>query len=537
MTNIKNNKIYKLTSAFFALLLSILMIGLTLIPASATESTGTITIQNVKKDETYSFYKIFDLTYQGTDADRTYNYRVNQNFDNFFGTLGLTGYSTTDGKITSAESKLAYDYVSSKTTPNQIADFATDLAKYAKSNNIAPAKEVTATSNDDITINNVESGYYVMTPSASSDVLMSALFSIKTVTDSVTITNKSVYPSLSKTIVEGNNNVDKNNAAYGNIVNYKLASSVPTSMNGYENYVFTITDVLDKDFTFNDDVVIKVGDKTLTKDTDYTVNNANNTITINFINFINYNTDTYRGKDIVVTYSATVENTADIGSVGNTNTAHLTYSCNPADTSETQDTLDVSVTTYIAGIQFTKKSADSSKALANAKFYITSTDGNITNALTNGNAQNTNKIDVTTDNTGVINITGLEAGTYKIEEYSAPNGYSSLDNPINITISFNEQTGEFSATSSSDEHISNLQMLNSGENNGIATFDILNESMAVLPNTGSMTAILIVALAVIAVVIIILLVSRKGTNKNAEFVTGPATKDEDVADEGKTNEE
>ena len=513
--NLKSIKTLKKITAVFLAVMMLLCTSMTTMFAFAAETQkGTITITDVKEGETYTFYKLLDVTYSKTGNDTNYSYRVNENFDDFFGGLGLEGYNSTDDTITSAECKAAYDYVYARSTPEEISMFATEVAKYAKANNIASnPSAVTASSSDDITINDVDAGYYIMVPSSSVNgekTLTSALFSINTLTDSVSIMNKSVYPDLNKFIVDEGREVKINDAGYGENVSYELKTNVPHSMNGYEKYTFTITDTLDGDFSFNNDVAVTLNGTALAKDTDFTVVENNGVITINFVDFEKWNTDEFRDKDIIVTYSAKVGTTADLGSIGNTNTAYLTFSNDPRDTASTERTKDTTVTTYIAGLMFTKTNADGSVKLADTEFEITGWNNDTTplaSNIANEGVYNTSKITLRTTQDGVISVLGLKEGTYTITETDAPNGYIKLDNPIKITITFNETTGEFEAQLvGTDEHISDLALLNTGDNSGIATFKILNETMKVLPDTGSTTAILcgifgILAIAAAGVVI------------------------------------
>lgn len=514
------------SSKLVCVFLAVLMIFSTCIPVFAAPiQKGSITIKGVTQGEVYTFYKLLDLTYSRDDDATNYAYSVNSDFDGFFAGLGLTGYDATDGKITSAESRLVYDYISAQTSPEQIASFATKVAKYAQDNSIVsnPAA-VTASSNDDIVINDVDAGYYVMVPkSTNTDVLTSALFAISTLTDSVELSNKSVYPTLQKKIVEGDREIERNDAAYGDVVTYRLKSNVPSSMNGYDEYIFTVTDTLDEDMIFQNDVAITVGNKTLVKDTDFTVTAVDDVITIDFNDFIDYNTDEFRGKDIIITYTAKVGSTADLGSVGNTSTAYLTFSNDPTDTASTERTKDVFVATYVAGIQFTKVNARS-KALADAVFEISGWEAGVTPKL-NMTVKATDvvnavdKLTVTTDSTGLVTVYGLKEGTYVITEIDAPNGYVKLDNPIKINISFDEMTGAFSVSLvDEDEHVDGLVLENTGDSNGVAVFNIINKTMSILPNTGSTTTIICVSAGVVCLVVagVIIAMSRKKKADAAE---------------------
>lgn len=493
----------KCFSKIAGVMLAVLLILSASVPAFAWETqTGTITIKDVTAGETYSFYKLLDVTSSTfAGGEMNYSYRVNEKFDAFFGTLSIPGYNSADDKITTKECKAAYDYISPKVSPEQIADFATDVAIWARANHVNPVITKSATTAEDIVINSVEQGYYVMVPSSTliSDqkTLTSALFSINTLADRVDIHNKSVYPTLTKKIVEGESRLDKADASYNNVIKYELTSNVPASMNGYKEYKFVVTDVLDANLTFNNDVAIKVGNRVLASGSDFTVaHSSSNQITITFNNFLQYNTDTYRNKDIFITYSATVKTDADLGSTGNKNGAYLTFSNDPADTSSTDRTTETSVKIYSSGIKFTKVAAkDGSTPLANAAFRITGWAKGETPVI-NGKAVSADATfyDIVTDDTGTIAISGLKAGIYTITETDAPNGYLKLDDPIVITISFDEATGNFSVAEVDDDLVSGLVLQNAGGNDGVAVLKIMNETMSILPATGSTVFIVCVCI-------------------------------------------
>lgn len=203
---------------------------------------------------------------------------------------------------------------------------------------------------------------------------------------------KADAPSIEKKIVEADNTkVDVNTASIGDTVDYEISSKVP-NMKGYEKYFFVMNDTLSKGLTYNGDdrMTVKVGEKLLTKDNDYTVESSTNdttdetTITIVFKNFIQYKTQS--GATITVTYSATLNEKASLSATaGNPNTVTLTYSNNPnkqgTGTTENPDKPDTGdatgttpkseVKTYVTGIKINKvDGTDSTKKLAGAKFSI-----------------------------------------------------------------------------------------------------------------------------------------------------------------------
>ncbi len=149
---------------------------------------------------------------------------------------------------------------------------------------------------------------------------------------------------------------DANNASVGAHVSYKITSHVPNHI-GYNYYYFIMNDTLSEGLTFDgvDSLTVKVGNKTLVRGTDYYIythqhtdecytkeadDESNSKLTcaekditpytfrLAFADIMDYDP----GEEIVVTYSATVNDKAIVGTTGNPNTWNLQYSNNPNDT-------------------------------------------------------------------------------------------------------------------------------------------------------------------------------------------------------------
>ena len=150
-----------------------------------------------------------------------------------------------------------------------------------------------------------------------------------------TATVKSDVPSGDKKVyIDGSTTGDANNASIGSHVSYEITSKVPNHV-GYNYYYFIMNDTLSKGLTFDGvkSLAVKVGGVTLVKDTDYYVYVSDNdkgetTFRLAFANIMDYAV----GADIVVTYSATVNDQALVGTTGNPNTWNLQYSNNPNET-------------------------------------------------------------------------------------------------------------------------------------------------------------------------------------------------------------
>ncbi len=155
-----------------------------------------------------------------------------------------------------------------------------------------------------------------------------------------TVNVKSEVPSGDKKVyIDDATTGDANNASIGSHVSYQITSEVPNHV-GYNYYYFIMNDTLSEGLTFDEGsikVVIKGAnldhtDKTLVQGEDYYVYTgtdvAPKTFRLAFKNIMDYTV----GADIVVTYSATVNDKAVVGTTGNPNTWTLQYSNNPDDT-------------------------------------------------------------------------------------------------------------------------------------------------------------------------------------------------------------
>lgn len=361
---------------------------------------------------------------------------------------------------------------------------------------------------------------------------------LKIVKPNTTITTKDAVPSLKKTITgineNASQNAEANTAGIGDKINYKLTATVP-DMSGYTSYTFKITDTMSKGLTFNNDVAITIGGTALEKTTAFEVSSVttdddgNQTFTITIKDFINYKDDV--GKNIIVTYSATLNEKADLSTAGNTNEAKITYSNDPNKPDSTGDTPTSKVKTYTTGLKL-KKVANTAngKTLYGAKFKISGTgskvilvnqaiynkddttgtyyllkNGTYTEAVPTEENKNTydsttqkyKKIETVTKDTipttfeteayvdtdGVLKIEGLGEGTYTITELVAPDGYNLLTKPITITISASSVTfGSCTWSIKNGDTDLNVDV----SDNTLYLLTVINKAGSTLPSTGGM---------------------------------------------------
>ena len=156
------------------------------------------------------------------------------------------------------------------------------------------------------------------------------------------VTPKYSLPTLTKKIVDSTTTpatlTDHNTADIGDTVDYVLTSEVP-DMTGYDKYFFVINDKMADGLTFdNTSVHVYIDDTelvntatktyyTIDEGDDAKVGNVQYTFQIVMNDFIQHKANA--GDSIKVTYSATLNSSADITSTGNPNKVFLTYSNNP----------------------------------------------------------------------------------------------------------------------------------------------------------------------------------------------------------------
>ena len=394
--------------------------------------------------------------------------------------------------------------------------------------------------------------------------------------------------NLHKFIVEDGKEVKANNAAMGETVSYRLESAT-SKMDGYEKpYTYVIHDELDEGLTFNKDVVVKIGKNAdLDKNGVYAAENvkveystaANDKysetmpevpkngklyirITVN-----NLVENSKQDMNVLVTYSATVNNKAVIGTNPNTNTAYLEYSNNPNQSQDnnipTSTTPAEHVYTYVAGFEISKVSP-ADKLLPGAQFMIKGTDDttitklnvigysfkedangkyyNVNNSYTTATQDNyggkmyvaeygtiekdgpqvvgmtSDKDEKDGDKTvGTLRFNGLKKGTYTITEVLAPTGYKKLDKPITVKIDWtapNLKNGETECKWTYDVSSEEKNVVTSTETDN-SHYKIVNQHGLTLPFTGGEGANLLagLGLALMAAAVAAILYIKRRQNR------------------------
>lgn len=463
----------RIFSVFLTCVLAFTMAFAMGLTASAADYTITITKPAGDIDRTYEAYQIFRGNLDGNTLS-----------DIEWGT-GI------DGAAFLTELKKNASFTSctdAKTVAEKLAAFTDDSDEAVAFAKLAGKFLTTATASSSTGQITVPAGYYLLkdVTTATHDAL--SLNILKVVKD-VTVNPKADHPTVDKKIgTDISTGVAANEATIGDKVPFVIASKVP-QMQGYTKYFFVLNDSMTAGLTYNKDVAIKIGTTTLAADAyDVVYDDTANTMKIVIKNFIQYKSEA--GKDIVVTYSATLNEKADLKD-GNKNTVKLTYSNNPnvdykgdnePDTTDPVGETPEHVTvTYSTKLQLTKvDGADHNVKLEGVEFQITGTsiktavskghyfkqdaagtyyqlkDGTFTDtapapeteskyvstsvkyAEVTDSTEQTKMQKVTasgtTDKNGLITFKGLGAGTYYITELKTLGGYNLLTAPITVVI-------------------------------------------------------------------------------------------------------
>lgn len=246
----------------FALILAlVLVLGMNSMVFAEDETPAapdySITVNNAKSGETYTAYKMFDLSVDDPTNPTAFRYTVNSAWTAFADTEEFKAIFSVDeqGYITTTqEDQPAWSGTSAFST---LADKA---AKYAKDNHISAAGSVTiaadATSGK---IELTEAGYYVV----SSTVGTRAMIESTPSNAAVTINEKNEDDTIDKQVQEGGNYGTKNDAQIGDTVYFKsIVTIAARSVN------VKVHDTMDSGLTLNPDSIKLFTDEAMT--TEYT---------------------------------------------------------------------------------------------------------------------------------------------------------------------------------------------------------------------------------------------------------------------------
>ena len=490
----------KLTS----LLLALVMVFALAVTAFAqdiavTGGTGSITISNAAKGETYTIYKLFDATVNADGSSIAYTGTIPESLNAYF-TADENGYISAT--------------LAAKDGENMSEGLKTALKAWT-----ATATEAASAESDGSTLNfnNLPYGYYVVTTTQGNQVI-----SVDSTKPNVTIVDKnsSTPEGLSKT-------ASSDDVSIGDTVTYtvsfKTSNYYGAGTEAKEIVSYTIEDTL-PDFLSGVNVtsiiVDKDGDSTTSGDqVDVTAQFTNKKIVIDWYDEAKNQFLYDNGATVTITYTAVVTDKATIDGAGNTNKVTVTWTTTGGD-APGPDKVETDETIFTYAIAL-KKVNNKGKALSGAvfqfPFYVKSTadaNGAYIYAGTTAAEGLTNQI--TTPDSGVIVVKGVKSGSYEITEVTAPAGYNKLTAPVTVqAVKTNSTTTHTTVYLDKDGNVVDETAKVTEVKVDIDTIAatavvVVNKAGAELPSTGGMgTTVFYVLGAVLVVGAGVLLVTKK----------------------------
>ena len=479
------------TRKLVSLLLAVAMVFAMTTALATQEGTltgGSITINDAVPEQTYKAYQLLYLESYNKDAG-AYAYKANSAWETWLKTqttylsFDAQGYVTwVENADAAAFAKLAQVEAAKMTADaTATAPAAAEGAKYST-----------------VQFTGLKLGYYLV------DTTLGTLCALDTTNPDVEMYEKNQAPTNVKTVEEDStgNYGEKNDADIGQTVNFK---STITAQAGAENYVFY--DTMSAGLTYTGVTGITLNDVAVDTNS-YTVVTTGLTDGCTFeVRFMQAFCDTLKANDqIVIRYTATLNENAVIAGAGNPNTSKVSY----GDSSNTKTTPDSQTKTYTWDVDVLKyANGDETKVLKDAKFVLlnsakskvaTIVSGKITGwvdipaAGEGGSITWPENTVLTTDAKGKIEIDGLDADTYYLREVEAPAGYNKLADDVSITI-----TG---ATTNEQNELTYTTVV----------AKVNNQSGTELPSTGGIgTTIFYVLGGVLAVGAVALLIAKRRT--------------------------
>ena len=475
---------------------------------ATTAMAATITIENDATGETYTAYKLFDVTNSGTAYSYTIPGTTSTELKTLLETAGFSFTASADGSVF---------YVNNATSVN-----AASAAATLNENITTLASLVTGTN---ITDNGtIDAGYYFV------DTTLGSLCALQTATDSITIYEKNSIPSVTKKVKNGSDNeyADWADIDVVDTIDYKVTVNTGTNSNapgtGTGNDAdITLVDTVPAGVTLSATDGNYITISGWTKGTDYTESYDTTTNKLTVVLLSSKVSTLAQNTNIDITYSATVTNADTFKKDGslNKNTVELTYKEQSdedfADVVSYQITGDTSFTkvdgttsTALEGVGFTLQKAGDGYVTVNADGILT---GYVENYTLNKDNLTQSTGVIFTDATGKINVKGLDAGTYVLTEVYALPGYNMLDSSKTIVISGDEiENGavktRFTVTMGDSE--------DAEAQSAIGSQNIANMTGSVLPSTGGIgTTIFYVVGGILVLGAGVVLVAKKRMNHEA----------------------
>lgn len=493
----------KAMKKLMAALLAVAMVCAMAIPAFAADGSthsssedGKITINNAVAGQTYKIYRILDLQYN--DTAKSFRYVKNDKWGAFV--EGQTTYLSVDSKtgvVTWANSDNADNGAAIKA-------LAVAAGQYVKDKEDAglTADDSKVAASSTVIFDNLPLGWYLVV----SDLTTDAICSIDTTAKQVTIKEKNGVPTVTKEVEYASGSWGQgNDGNVGDTVNFQ--TTIYVTDGNPTNYI--LHDEMSNGLDFQTGTIsVKKNDKPFT---DYTIENPIDDCTFE----IKFKDGTLQTNDkVVVTYSATINSNAVVGTAGNDNETWLEYGDHHDSThsntktytwkfnifkyfTDSDDTMQ-----YLADVEFVLYRTNADDKAEYAKF-----DSN--NKLSGWTEAENEATKLRTNANSTVAVEGLDKGTYFLKEITTPGGFNGLtsDVEVQITSSCNTLTNATYAVEYKMANANDEDFTDAGDEKIVP---IENKRGTTLPSTGGIgTTIFYVVGGGLMVAAAILLITKK----------------------------
>ena len=475
-----------------AMILTLAMSVTVFAAPNADQNTFSLTLNKAVKGHTYEAYQILsgDLS---ADKATLSNIKWGEG-------IKAEGQTALGGDAAGYAKKLADMGNNSKELKAQAQIIGANLASASGSVTVTDpdAKNV---------ISNLKPGYYLIKDKDDSlQGQESYTEFILHVTDDVEANVKADVPSVEKKVKDTNDTTGdttgwQDSADYdiGDDVPFQLTATLANNIESYKAYSLEFDDTLSKGLDYNNDAVIKLGEKDVTDYFTPSYDATAKTLTFTCDNILAFGAK--NSDQIVVEYTAKLNENAVIGAAGNPNKVSLKFSNNPNNGGEGDrgTTPEDKVIVFTYKLTVNKVDKDN-KPLTGAEFSLfkkVKVDGQEELKLVE-----VKKILSTNTEGTVFGFTGLDDGTYVLRETKTPDGYNSIeDQTFTISAKHDENSDDPKLTALTGD-VASGSIINLGVmlEKGELSTDVVNNKGSVLPSTGGAGRVAIYVIGAILVI-------------------------------------
>lgn len=472
-----------------------MMLVLSMASIAVAEGTTTYTITAPDNGHTYEILQIFEGDLSGGTLSNV--------------TWGTNGKDYVDAKT---EVKVSDDVLNALKATQKDKETLQYIEANLLNTSAAVYKTIGKIDNETKVLSvDVPAGYYMIRDAAGSQEGKDDSYTlyIVNIVGDVTINPKADKPSMIKKIKDTNDTtgqtsdwIDSADYDIGDHVPFRLTGTLPSNFAAYSKYTFEFIDDMETGLTFDgaNTVKVYVNDSTVALDAKwYTVSVGDKNPYQHFeVKIPEMEKVTYKaaengsemklnaGDRIHIEYTATLNESANIGAQGNMNKAYLKFSNNPNGEGMGETPKDTVIAfTYKLVID----KVDGNKvSLAGADFKL---EKQLPNDVWVEVTRKTTNATETTDATQFV-FTGLDDGIYCLTETKTPAGYNTLE-PIVFTVTANHKSDigriDFESPNRTDilEELTGKEFegkIEFKKANGNLATQIVNKSGATLPETG-----------------------------------------------------